>query len=862
MTNCCKCDSFIIRSQKFYRCSDYFSEAAHLRSISDEIQSITKVFVPQLCFSQLIDQKGVISIIPAHINNSNTEQSVDDHCRETACYASSEGKTLSLENTMMSAGLLHDIGKNTLIFDSYIRNAHQGKTISQKPNHSSAGAKYIMEKTDTVNANALLTKQLIAYAVMSHHGLNDCLTYDGTDKFSARLFPDENEYTEAEKNSRGFLEECNIRGVFEAACNEIREIDEKIASLAARINTSKPIQEKSYLRGCLARIILSMLMDADRRNTAEFMNGKIDHRPDTYKRTDYFTLCLDKLNAMLASLSAKADRNRIDVLRQEMSDQCYQFAENSGNGIYKLPIPTGGGKTFSAMRFALRLAQKEKKDRIIYTAPFLSILEQNAAELKGVFGDSENILEHHSNVITENGSEGDRLESYELLSDNWSSPIILTTMVRFLDVLFGKSTTDIRRMHQLKNSIIIIDEAQSIPVRYINMFNSMMNFLGYICKATIVLCTATQPIFEKTDRPLLYADNACMISDTDKYSKAFKRVDIITDHLKRIYDTEDLAQLILSLSGNSSLVILNTKSAVQKLYEHIKAVFSEKYKIVQLTTYMCPQHRLDVISGLKEALARNDKIICISTQLIEAGVDISFETVFRSMSGLDSIAQAAGRCNRHGRNRNPGKTYIIQYKEENVSSLEDIREGQRAMSTMLANFHGEDLLTPEAITAYYEQYFFNRKDIMDAPAQRYKNDFSSEQSLYSFLGSNLTAKREYQKYEGQKYRYPLSQAFKTAAELFSPIEQENSVSIIVYYKDSKEIIESLYSENDTERKKKLLRRLQRYSVNMMISSAKYRRLTEQSAIETQLFEGRLLILTESYYNAESGIDTQFQSLII
>ena len=801
-------------------------------------------------------------MIAAHINKDDIEQSVQEHCCETADYASLESKSIGLYHTMLLVGLLHDIGKNTRKFNTYIHNAHQGKKTEKKLNHSSAGAKYIIENITTENTEESLTKQLIAYAVMSHHGLNDCLSYDGTDKFSSRLEPDIEEYQEALKNSRDLLDSGSIEKLFESSCCEIYSIEKEIDSIVMKMNSPKPIQEKCFLNGCLARIILSMLMDADRRNTAEFMNGKKEHRMDTNERSVYFSECLDKLNELLDSFAQKPDRNSIDELRQEMSDQCLAFAEHNGNGIYKLPIPTGGGKTFSAMRFALRLAQKEKKDRIIYTAPFLSILEQNAAELKGVFGDTENILEHHSNVTIDESSGDDILKTYELLSDNWSSPIILTTMVRFLDVLFGKSTMDIRRMHQLKNAVIIIDEAQSIPVCYIHMFNTMMNFLSGVCGTTIVLCTATQPIFEKADRPLLYSQNACMISDMDKYNHAFKRADIITEYWNYVYDTEQLADLVIRLTDSNTLVILNTKSAVQKLYDHMRTVLPDEYKIVQLTTYMCPQHRLDMIRKLKSSLADNEKIFCISTQLIEAGVDISFETVFRSLSGLDSIAQAAGRCNRHGRNQMIGKTYIIQYKEEHVSSLEDIKEGQEAMRRRLEQYHGEDLLMPDAITAYYEQYFFNRRNIMDAPAQRYRSDYSSKQSLYSFLGSNSAAKKEYLKYNGSKYHYPLAQSFKTAAELFSPIEKTVSVSVIVYYKDSKDIIQRLYAETDFEEKRKLLRKLQRYSVTMMTTSGQFRKLMEQSAFETAFFEGGLLVLTESYYHADTGVDIQFQSLIL
>lgn len=801
-------------------------------------------------------------MLSAHIDSHHKEQSVEEHCRQTAAYVSQEAVGLGLSYTMQLAGLLHDMGKNTQRFNTYIHDAHQGRSPAQKLNHSSAGAKFLLETTTPLDDNARLTQQLIAYAILSHHGLNDCLSYDGEDKFSARLSPDAEDYAEAVDNSRSFLDSDEVQKIFVQSCGEIDTLSKAINAVADRMKTAYPIQEKCFLQGCLARLMLSMLMDADRRDTAEFMNGEREQRMDDDQRTAYFSECLDRLHGQLAVLANKPDRNRIDDLRQELSDQCLIFAEHHGSGIYRLPIPTGGGKTLSAMRFALRLAQREHKDRVLYAAPFLSILEQNAAVIKGVLGDSEHILEHHSNVTIDESLGDDALKTYELLADNWSSPLILTTMVRLLDVLFGKSTMDIRRMHQLKNAVIIIDEAQAIPVRYIHLFNTMMNFLAYVVGSTIVLCTATQPIFENTDRPLLYAPDDCIITDIDRYHYAFQRAEIITDYWQPVRSTEALADLVLRLTDHNALVILNTKSAVQKLYDYLKTVLPPQYRLVQLTTYLCPQHRLDMIQSIQTALADHQPLICISTQLIEAGVDISFQTVFRSLSGLDSIAQAAGRCNRHGIAQTLGKVYIVQYEEEHLASLEDIRAGQEAMRIRMAEYHGETLLMPAAITAYYEQYFYQRKNIMDAPAQHYSSDYSSKQSLYSFLGSNFAAKKEYRNYQGALYPFPLAQSFKTAAALFSPIEKTNAVSVIVYYKEAKELIERLYAVSDLGEQRKLLRKLQRYSVTMMTFSSQFRALKEQSCFEETFYEGKILLLTESYYSMETGVDTRFHSLIL
>ena len=791
----------------------------------------------------------------AHIRDPD-EQSVQTHCEETAVYAKENGLAVGVGDAMYLAGLLHDLGKYTEAFNKYI---HSGKKTSKKINHSSAGAKYLYENCSSETPVEKLTRQLLAYVIVSHHGLNDCLSYDGTDKYRARVEPQTNIfYDEVLENSSEFIQEHDVNGLYLKACDEIGRLKENIDRVAERMKTDKPIQEKTFMYGCLARLMLSMLVDADRRNTAEYMNGCITKRPNMQERVCFFKECLEKLEKHLNGFEI---RNIIDELRREMSAQCADFAEKNGSGVYKLSIPTGGGKTLSSMRYALKLAVREHKERIIYTAPFLSILEQNAHELKNVFGESDYILEHHSNVIFDENTDDETLKKYELLSDDWSSPMIMTTMVRFLDVLFGRGTTDIRRMHQLKNSVIIIDEAQSVPVRYIHMFNVMINFLSCVCETTVVLCTATQPIFEAVKRPLLYSENSSIIPDIEKYSMAFKRVDIVADYARIRKDTNALCEFILNNTKKNALVILNTKSAVQKLYNGMKEYISEDYRLIQLTTYMCAQHRIDVIKEMKKALEKNEKIICISTQLIEAGVDISFETVFRSFSGLDSITQAAGRCNRNGKAEHIGKTYIVNYSEENVSSLEDISESQKAMEDCLDRYHGEDLLMPESVREYYRQYFFNRMDVMDAPAQKYDNKYDSHQSLYSFLGSNAVAKKYYQKNYTMKYSRPLPQSFKTAAELFRPIEKTNSVGVIVYYGKSKDLINRFYAETDFNETKKILKQLQRYTVDISISSKMFRELRESGTFETLLSDGQILVLTESAYSQEIGITTDYIPLI-
>ena len=784
----------------------------------------------------------------AHINGENNIQTVEEHCMNTAEYAACSGRSVGLENTMRLAGILHDTGKNTEAFKDYIERSHRSEMVERGSiNHSSSGGKYLLESIKEKGTYEKLTKELIAFAVFSHHGLDNMLSEEGTDRFGERQFPKKSkrkfDYEESIDNSKDFL--CDIEKLFGSAAGEVAAIFKKVTATANKMNRNNSTCETWFLAGCLQRLILSMLIDADRRDTAEFMSGTKFDIPTLEERTAYFRVCLDRLETRLDEFQCDTP---IEKLRREMSSQCARFALENGIGIYRLSIPTGGGKTFSSMRYALILAERLKKERIIYTAPFLSILEQNAAELRTVFGDSDYILEHHSNVFADDGISDGELNKHELLADDWSSPIILTTMVRFLNVLFGKGSSDIRRMHRLKNSIIIIDEAQAVPVKYIHLFNTMLNFLSGVCGTTIVMCTATQPLFEKTERPLLYSENSNIIPDMEMYSSRFKRADIDTKYVNEIVDTERFAKIIEEITNESCLIILNTKQAVRKLYDTL-TVTANGFEIVQLTTFMCAQHRLDVIREMKEKLKAHKKIICVSTQLIEAGVDISFETVVRSLAGLDSVAQAAGRCNRNGESAENGKTYIVRYEEENLSSLTDIKEAQRAMDIILNKKHG-DLLMPEAFELYYRQYFFNRKAEMDC----FLPKISSDATMYDLLSMNKTGKREYQKNEQKKYNRFMHQAYKTAASAFSPIDDIGSIGVIVYYGESKELINRLYDEEDFEERKKLLRKLQRYTVNMNRESRQFRELSEMFAFETELFEGDLLILTESYYS-ESGIIT-------
>ena len=343
--------------------------------------------------------------IAAHISEDGRIQTVAEHCKMVAKYAAENGKSINLEATMRIAGLLHDIGKNTDEFNTYIKAAHDKQPLSKgKLNHSSAGAKYLNDCIRVTTAKQSLTLQLISYAIVSHHGLNDCLSLNGDDKYTDRIDPSKDiSYEAVVENSKGFIDSNEINSLFSDAVDEIQNVYKKLNMLSKEMLINVSDEENNteyknngwYLLGCLQRIVLSMLMDADRRDTAEFMDNERQYRLEPDETVQLWKNYQRKLDGRLNSFRGT---DRISKLRKEMSDQCFSSSCFS-DGIYKLSIPTGGGKTYSGFRFALEEAIEKKKEHIIYIAPFLSILEQNAADIKNVFADDFHILEHHSNML-------------------------------------------------------------------------------------------------------------------------------------------------------------------------------------------------------------------------------------------------------------------------------------------------------------------------------------------------------------------------------------------------------------------------------------------------------------------------------
>lgn len=779
----------------------------------------------------------------AHIAEDGREQSVKEHLEGVAELCGINGAKIGLNHTAELAGKLHDMGKATSEFNAYIRysSTHPGdKSQKGKIDHSTSGAQFIFDKYSEGDALDKITAQIIALAVASHHGgLIDCLDLHGRTVFNERMSKVVETLGEAETI---YNKECFSLGGLE---KDFSSAKQEISMLIQTIKRAK--LSVSYSLHLVIKYLFSCLVDADRYDTYRFMAGKSEKQP--INNEALWDELSAKLEKAVAAMPADTELNRE---RGKISAQCFEFSKQP-TGIYRLNVPTGGGKTLSSLRFALNHAKQWHKDRIFYIIPFTTILDQNVKDVREILKHDDAILEHHSNVVHDND-----LEEYTLLTERWDSPIIFTTSVQFLNTLFAGGTQAVRRMHNLANSVLIFDEIQSLPLKCVSMFNEAMNFLCAVCNTTAVLCTATQPLLGEVAKKLNYSQNADIISEKEGKDRAFQRVRVVDQRVLGGYGTEDLADIVLEKlkTLNSVLVVLNTKKTAAKLYGDLcerneSFCESERYKIFHLSTSMCAAHRLEILDKLKELLKNGRKVVCVSTQLIEAGVNISMECVIRALAGLDSIAQAAGRCNRHGE-VSVRETYIVNVRDEAVGMLPDICEGQRCTENVLEKYKqnpaefDNNLLSPKAMEKYYRYYFYERQNIMDY-------NLSKEYpgvNMYDLLNQNSYGKNVYESLTGKSSTLAFNQSFRTAGKLFEVIDQ-NTTGVLVLYGKGIELIKEINGNCTLDELKKYLRYTQQYSVNLFNQNLE---ILQKNRRIYELHNGGILALQPNFYDATIGVN--------
>ena len=807
----------------------------------------------------------------AHItvrSGMRIEQSLSEHCVQTAKYAAERLQSIGFFHMAYLAGLLHDMGKATKRYNDYLEDAFSGKPVVRgSVNHTFAGVIYLFEKyhNKESSAESQLATEILSYAFGGHHGLFDCVDFEEKNGFMHRLNKDREElcYEEAESN---FFEQVTsrekVKELFDKSLQEFSDFFNKLKNDYADYPEKKSMV--FFQLGLFARILLSAVIYGDRRDTAEFMEDLTLHSNasiDWNVEKAYFEHQLTRFNS-------DSDMNRI---RKEISEQCLSFAERP-TGIYRLNVPTGAGKTLSTLRYALAHAKKYHKKKIIFIIPLLSVLDQNVKVIREYVQNEKFVMEHHSNVVIEKESEKDKeaeLDLYELLAENWDSPIIVSTLVQFLNILFAHKTSMINRMCVLCDSIIIIDEVQSLPKKTIVMFNMAIHFLCSYCNATVVLSSATQPCFEELKWSMKFSPEPDMVTLTKQQLKIFERSEIIDKTSPYGMDMNELVNFCNSLieTQKSLLVICNTKSEAQNLFEKMKeTVEVENGRIYHLSTAMCKSHRTDILEELQEKLVElqrcvktgqkeTNKIICISTQLVEAGIDFSFECVVRVMAGIDNLAQSAGRCNRSNEYGHKGKVYLINLKNENLNMLKEIRDAQNSTQNVLISIkklEDETLIGETATKKFYRNMF--TENAMKRQINYPINDYKSELFLVDLLANkNPYAKKD-------KFTF-LHQPFKTTGKKFQVFD-EQTTDILVPYNEGSNFIEELRKIERTSfflpSLKEFLKQTKNYTIS--IYQWQFNKLWEAGLLYG-LFENRIFVLDKKAYHEQYGLNSKAEQSI-
>jgi CRISPR-associated endonuclease/helicase Cas3 len=770
-------------------------------------------------------------------------------------------------------GLLHDFGKYSADFQKYIRDAinkndpkfdpDQDENFEDptgkkgKIDHSTAGAQYLSSISGLSNAHGILC-QILSLCLVSHHsGLIDCLTTDnrGTwDSYSKRLSKNDNKThrDECVKNADKYILD-RIDAIL--ADKSLTTPFEKLSRDIVR-NTPEQKPKSTIAQfqlGLLVRFLYSALIDADRQDTADSEKSEIAQHRLQGKYQSWNKL-IERLESKYKTFETKT---RVDKIRKEISAHCLRAAKRPP-GLFTLTVPTAGGKTLASLRFALHHAKEHSMERIVYVIPFTTIIDQNAQDVREILEPKECpedagkiVLEHHSNI----GADAQSWKE-KLLTESWDAPIVFTTMVQFLEALFGAGTRGARRMHQLAKAVIVFDEIQTVPVKCVHLFNNAINFLTDHCGSTVVLCTATQPLLDQVDKKkgaLELSERNELMPNIGKLFEDLKRVHVYDYRKSPGWTYQEIAALAVGQvkEDGSCLVIVNMKKAARTIFEEAK---KDGIEVFHLTTGMCPAHRRQVLKTIRQKLDDKEQILCVSTQLIEAGVNIDFRSVIRMLAGLDSIAQAAGRCNRHG-NSGTGHVFVVNPVEERLEYLKDIAVGKEKSNRVLDDYksdpskYGNDVIGPAMLKWFYENYFYDRKDIMDYPVHANRND-----TLLNMLSSNKLAVGEFGRVNKTMPSISLCQSFMTSAQLFRSIDAPTRGVIVRYGDEGRSLVSQLCSAFEVEKQYALIKKAQQYSVNLF--PYEFDKLANREALYPVQEGAEIFYLDNRYYSKITGVSLE------
>jgi CRISPR-associated endonuclease/helicase Cas3 len=550
------------------------------------------------------------------------------------------------------------------------------------------------------------------------------------------------------------------------------------------------------------RMLYSALVDADFLDTERFVNKeKAQYRQGYKSLHELARIFFERLE----SLQQKAPDTPVNHHRQRILAQCLSAAQNS-KGLFSLTVPTGGGKTLSSMAFALKHAAKHSLERIVYVIPFTSIIEQNADVFRQMLGEDA-VLEHHSNFEPDNEDHRSRLAA-----ENWDAPVVVTTNVQFFESLFANRSSRCRKLHNIARSVVILDEVQTLPPPYLLPCLEALKELATNYKTSIVLCSATQPAIQKRDDFSRGLEGVREIIDApQKLATALKRTQVSI-----LPQTSDVELAGRMAEYEQVLCVVNTRKHARNVYDAMSGADG----LYHLSALMCPAHRSQKLSEIRQRLKDRRTCRVISTQLIEAGVDIDFPVVYRALAGIDSIAQAAGRCNREGK-LELGQVFVFT-PEAGIQSGHFRQTAQTAESVVRR--HAADVLSLAAIEEYFRLYYWTKGDALD------------EEGILSMLHAGC-----------KSGDFP----FKTIAERFRLIKDDMKPVIIPYDDNARSIIDVLdYCDYPAS----LARRLQKYTVSIWPTEWNALVASQDVVLKMGIFP---VLMNMHKYDADVGFEPNF-----
>ena len=715
---------------------------------------------------------------------------------------------------------LHDAGKAQTAFQRYILGESD-----QKAPHSAAGALLATKLLPTLPKGSPLKRtriaQLLAYAISGHHrGLYDY------GELQNKL--EEDIYTKDRcKKAEGALSEL---------MSEIQSwVKEHGAKTEAYLRKLASREEEEEQAQALIRLLFSCLVDADFLDTEAFMDEERKGR--RHEATCGYAPLETLRDRLTKHMEGFSTEGKINEARRAFLNQCREHGRTCPKGYYSLFLPTGGGKTLSSMAWALETALKHEAKRIIYVIPYTSIITQTAGIFREIFGE-ENVLEHHSDISFSGGETSQEAERYErtrLLAENWDAPIIVTTNVQFFESLFSHKVSRSRKVHSIANSVVVFDEVQMFPTEFLHPMLRLLEDLRWIYGTQLLFCSATLPPFDKdhsssfkrvNDFHQLSEDIQPIVPEDPEFFKVFDRV---VYHLEeKEYTTKELAEELAQ--HDSALCIVNSRRDASQLYLALLEEGKEAQDVIHLSRNMCSAHLKERIAEVRQRLKAGIPTLVISTQLIEAGVDIDLPIVYRAMSGLDSIVQAGGRCNREGKRPAPGEVYVFSLSDGG-KAFGAIAQGQNATRFLLDNDkeHTRPSMPLELIEAYYNRYYasiesFDTKDIAE--------------SLYD-------------EEEAKRWRFDFEQASKDF-QLIDNVDRD----LFVPYGKGKELLEGL-EKHTLYLNHRTMRELQQYHV--AISKWRYEELEEARVLSEVVVDREtgksILVLAPQGYDEALGVCT-------